>query len=74
MHWHFCQSTTSRIILVRSLIITLALNIGIVQGLLWYFDRAIGVFPKVFGFGRWELWDTKIRYDQAGTILGLVWL
>ena len=55
---------------VRSLIITLALNIGIVQGLLWYFGPRNRGLPKVFGFGRWELWDTKIRYDQAGTILG----
>jgi branched-chain amino acid transport system permease protein len=46
------------------------LNIGVVQGLLWYFGPRNRGLPKVFGFGRWELWDTKIRYDQAGTILG----
>ena len=40
------------------------------QGLLWYFGPRNRGLPKVFGFGRWELWDTKIRYDQAGTILG----
>ena len=55
---------------VRSLIITLALNIGTVQALLWYFGPRNRGLPKVFGFGRWEVWGTKIRYDQAGTILG----
>ena len=55
---------------VRSLIITLALNIGVVQSLLWYFGPRNRGLPKVFGFGRWELLDTKIRYDQAGTIVG----
>lgn len=55
---------------VRSLIITLALNIGTVQGLLWFFGPRNQGLPKIFGFGRWEVWGTKIRYDQAGTILG----
>lgn len=55
---------------VRSLIITLALNIGAVQGLLWTFGPRNQGLPKIFGFGRWELWGVKIRYDQAGTILG----
>jgi branched-chain amino acid transport system permease protein len=57
---------------VRSLIITLALNIGTVQGLLWFFGPRNQGLPKIFGFGRWEVWDTKIRYDQAGTIIGAV--
>lgn len=55
---------------VRSLIITLALNIGTVQGLLWMFGPRNRGLPKIFGFGRWEIWGTKIRYDQAGTIIG----
>ena len=55
---------------VRSLIITLALNIGAVQALLWFFGPRNRGLPKIFGFGRWEVWGVKIRYDQAGTIIG----
>ena len=55
---------------VRALIITLGLNIASVQALLWIFGPRNQGLPKIFGFGRWELWGTKIRYDQAGTILG----
>jgi len=55
---------------VRSLIITLALNIGTVQGLLWLFGPRNQGLPKIFGFGRWEVFGTRIRYDQAGTIIG----
>lgn len=55
---------------VRSLIITLALNIAAVQALLWYFGPRNRGLPKIFGFGRWEIWGVKIRYDQAGTIVG----
>ncbi|MFK7835917.1 MAG: branched-chain amino acid ABC transporter permease [Sulfitobacter sp.] len=55
---------------VRALIITLGLNIATVQGLLWTFGPRNQGLPKIFGFGRWEVWGTKIRYDQAGTILG----
>jgi len=55
---------------VRSLIITLALNIAAVQALLWFFGPRNRGLPKIFGFGRWELWGVKIRYDQAGTIIG----
>ena len=55
---------------VRALIITLGLNIATVQGLLWYFGPRNQGLPKIFGFGRWEIWDTKIRYDQAGAIIG----
>lgn len=67
---------------VRALIVTLGLNIASVQGLLWIFGPRSQGLPKIFGFGRWEVWGTKIRYDQAGTIIGaalimtlaLVWL
>ena len=55
---------------VRSLIITLALNIASVQALLWFFGPRNRGLPKIFGFGRWEIWGVKIRYDQAGTIVG----
>jgi len=67
---------------VRALIVTLGLNIASVQGLLWIFGPRSQGLPKIFGFGRWEVWGTRIRYDQAGTIIGaavimtlaLVWL
>jgi branched-chain amino acid transport system permease protein len=55
---------------VRALIVTLGINIATVQGLLWFFGPRNQGLPKIFGFGRWEVWGTKIRYDQAGTILG----
>lgn len=55
---------------IRALIITLGLNIASVQGLLWAFGPRSQGLPKIFGFGRWEVWGTKIRYDQAGTIIG----
>ncbi|MGI9357675.1 MAG: branched-chain amino acid ABC transporter permease [Rhizobiaceae bacterium] len=55
---------------VRALIITLGLNIASVQALLWTFGPRNQALPKIFGFGRWDIWGTKIRYDQAGTIIG----
>lgn len=55
---------------VRALIVTLGLNIAAVQGLLWTFGPRNQGLPKIFGFGRWDIWGTKVRYDQAGTILG----
>ena len=55
---------------VRSLIITLALNIGAVQALLYFFGPRNRGLPKIIGFGRWEVWGAKIRFDQAGTIIG----
>ncbi|MEM8753302.1 MAG: branched-chain amino acid ABC transporter permease [Pseudomonadota bacterium] len=55
---------------VRALIITLGLNIATVQALLWFFGPRNQGLPKIFGFGRWELLGAKIRYDQAGTIVG----
>lgn len=57
---------------VRALIITLGLNIAAVQGLLWIFGPRSQGLPKIFGFGRWEVLGTRIRYDQAGTIIGAV--
>jgi branched-chain amino acid transport system permease protein len=55
---------------VRALIVTLGLNIAAVQGLLWTFGPRNQGLPKIFGFRRCEVWRTKIRYDQAGTIIG----
>ena len=55
---------------VRALIITLGMNIATVQGLLWTFGPRNQGLPKIFGFGRWEIFGTRIRYDQAGAILG----
>jgi branched-chain amino acid transport system permease protein len=55
---------------VRSLIITLALNIASVQALLWFFGPNSKGLPKIFGFGRWAIFGEKIRFDQAGTIIG----
>jgi branched-chain amino acid transport system permease protein len=55
---------------VRSLIITLAINIGTVQLLLFLFGPRNRGLPKIFGFGRLEFLGIPIRYDQAGTIIG----
>jgi len=54
---------------VRSLIITLAINIATVQALLFFFGPRNRGLPKIFGFGRFEVFGVSIRYDQAGTIL-----
>lgn len=37
---------------------------------MWIFGPRNQGVPKIFGFGRWEVWGTKIRFDQAGTIIG----
>ena len=47
---------------VRGLIITLAINIASVQSLLYLFGPRNRGLPKIFGFGRWEVWGTK--YDM----------
>mgnify|MGYP000259454797 FL=1 len=54
---------------VRSLIVTLAINIATVQALLFFFGPRSRGLPKIFGFGRLEIFGVSIRYDQAGTIL-----
>lgn len=53
---------------VRSLIVTLAINLATVQMLLWYFGPSSRGLPKLFGFGKFELLGVPIRYDQAGAI------
>ena len=54
---------------VRSLIITLAINLATVQILLWYFGPRNRSLPKLFGFGKFELLGVPIRYDQAGAVI-----
>ncbi len=54
---------------VRSLIVTLAINLATVQMLLWYFGPRQRALPKMFGFGRFKIGDVPIRYDQLGAIL-----
>ena len=54
---------------VRSLIVTLAINLATVQILLWFFGPRQRGLPKLFGFGKFEILGVPIRYDQAGAIL-----
>lgn len=54
---------------VRSLIVTLAINLATVQLLLWYFGPRQRALPKLFGFGRFDIFGVHVRYDQAGAIL-----
>ncbi len=54
---------------VRSLIVTLAINLATVQLLLWFFGPRNRGLPKLFGFGKFELFGVPIRYDQAGAII-----
>jgi branched-chain amino acid transport system permease protein len=55
---------------VRSLIITLAINLATVQLLLWCFGPKQKNLPKIFGTGKIEFLGLSARYDQMGTILG----
>jgi len=54
---------------VRSLIVTLAINLATVQILLWYFGPRQRALPKLFGFGKIEVLGVPMRYDQLGAIL-----
>jgi len=54
---------------VRSLIVTLAINLATVQILLWAFGPRQKGLPKIFGFGRLDLFGVHVRYDQAATIV-----
>lgn len=54
---------------VRSLIVTLAINLATVQGLLWYFGPKQKNLPKIFGTGKLEFLGISARYDQIGAIL-----
>ncbi|MEZ5792695.1 MAG: branched-chain amino acid ABC transporter permease [Nitratireductor sp.] len=54
---------------VRSLIMTLAINLATVQVLLYLFGPNQRGLPKIFGFGKVELLGVNMRYDQIGTIV-----
>ena len=54
---------------MRSLIVTLAINLATVQTLLFLFGSRQRGLPKLFGFGRLEFLGARIRYDQLGTIV-----
>lgn len=56
---------------VRSLIVTLALNLATVQVLLWWFGPRQKNLPKIFGTGKVEFLGISARYDQIGTILAI---
>jgi branched-chain amino acid transport system permease protein len=55
---------------VRSLIVTLAINLATVQVLLWWFGPKQKNLPKIFGTGKVEFLGLSARYDQIGTIIG----
>jgi len=54
---------------VRSLIITLAINLATVQGLLWWFGPQQRSLPHVFGSGRLEVLGLSFRTDQVVNIV-----
>jgi branched-chain amino acid transport system permease protein len=54
---------------VRSLIVTLAINLATVQALLWWFGPKQKNLPKIFGTGKVDLGFVSARYDQIGAIL-----
>ena len=54
---------------VRSLIVTLAINLATVQALLWYFGPQQKNLPKIFGTGKVDFGPISARYDQIGAIL-----
>lgn len=55
---------------VRSLIVTLAINLATVQVLLWTYGPKQKNLPKIFGTGKVDVLGLSARYDQIGTILG----
>jgi branched-chain amino acid transport system permease protein len=57
---------------VRGMIVTLAINLATVQGLLWWFGPRQQSLPNVFGFGRLTVLGIPVRYDQAVTITATV--
>jgi branched-chain amino acid transport system permease protein len=57
---------------VRGMIVTLAINLATVQGLLWWFGPRQQSLPNVFGFGRLNVLGMPVRYDQAVTITATV--
>ena len=59
---------------VRSLIVTLAVNLATVQTLLWTFGPQQKALPRIFGFGRFNLFGLPVRIDQAITIVSTILL
>jgi branched-chain amino acid transport system permease protein len=57
---------------VRSLIVTLAINLATVQALLWYFGPQQKNLPKIFGSGKVAFGPFSARYDQIGAIVSTV--
>jgi branched-chain amino acid transport system permease protein len=53
---------------VRSLIVTLAINLASVQALLFCFGPQQKALPRIFGSGRIELFGVPVRADQGITI------
>jgi branched-chain amino acid transport system permease protein len=53
---------------VRSLIVTLALNLAAIQSLLWLFGPQQKAMPRVIGVGRINLLGLPLRADQLVTI------
>ena len=54
---------------LRSLIMTLAINLATLQMLLWHYGPKQKNLPKIFGTGKVEFLGLSARYDQIGTIL-----
>jgi branched-chain amino acid transport system permease protein len=57
---------------IRSLIITLAVNLATVQALLWAFGPQQKALPRVFGIGRLDVFGVPVRIDQSVTIITTV--
>jgi branched-chain amino acid transport system permease protein len=57
---------------VRSLIITLAINLATVQALLYFFGPQQKGLPRFFGAGRIELLGLPVRMDQLVTVVTTV--
>jgi branched-chain amino acid transport system permease protein len=57
---------------VRSLIITLALNLATVQALQWLFGPQQKALPRVIGTAKLNLFGLPVRADQGVTILATV--
>lgn len=49
---------------LRSLIVTLAINLATLQMLLWHYGPKQKNLPKIFGTGKVEFLGLSARYDQ----------
>ena len=57
---------------VRSLIVTLAINLATVQLLLWYFGPNQRGLPKLFGIGKFDLLGVSIGIDNRASLTAIV--